>query len=116
MKRIIFQLAIVSAVILFLAQTRPAIGLDRQANESDTFQANCAVCHGADGGGSDVGKSLHAPDLRSDKVQMKSNAALARFISEGSGAMPAFKDRLDHQQILDEVRYLRVLGKHSEGH
>ena len=76
-------------------------------------QFNCVGCHGADGSGSDVGKSLHAPDLRSHKVQMRSNADLARFISDGSGAMPPFKDSLDRQQILDVVHYVRHLGSHN---
>ncbi len=114
MRRMIFQFVMAGAVIVFLIQPGMANGSDVasvKANGSSVFQSNCAVCHGEDGSGSAVGKSLHAPDLRSTKVQMQSNAALARFISEGKGAMPAFKDRLDHQQILDEVHYLRSLAK-----
>jgi mono/diheme cytochrome c family protein len=110
------QLAIAGVAILFLAQPQTAKAAEapsHNANGSSIFTANCVVCHGANGSGSDVGKSLHAPDLRSHKVQMRSNVDLARFIGEGSGAMPSFKDSLDRQQILDAVRYVRYLGSHS---
>ncbi len=117
MRKIIFHLAIASAATLLF--TLP--GAAQQSGNipqsaSSIFQSTCATCHGDDGSGSAVGKSLHAPDLRSAKVQSQSNAALAHFISEGSGAMPAFKDSLDHQQILDEVHHIRSLAKHSAAH
>jgi mono/diheme cytochrome c family protein len=114
-RRVAFPLAVISAVVLFCAQSGAARADETQgktATGSTIFQANCLVCHGEDGSGSDVGKSLHAADLRSSTVQTKSNAALAHFIDEGKGAMPAFKDRLDDQQVLDVVRYLRTLRKH----
>ena len=119
MKRVFFQCAIISTAILFLAQpcmARAADTASQNANGASVFRANCVVCHGEDGGGNEVGKSLHAPDLRSNKVQQQSDAELTHFIGEGSGAMPAFKDSLDRQQILDEVHYIRSLGKHSEAH
>jgi mono/diheme cytochrome c family protein len=118
-RRVTFQLLVISASVLFIAHSGIAKADDahgQSANGSSVFQANCLVCHGEDGSGSAVGKSLHTPDLRSRKVQMQSNAALMRFITQGNGAMPSFKDRLDHQQMLDVVRYLRSLSKHHEAH
>jgi len=104
----IFQLVLIAAAVLVLIQPRAA----RAATTgSSLYQANCATCHGPDGSGSVVGKSLHVLDLRSAKVQSKSNAALARFIGQGSGAMPPFQYRFDHQQILDVVRYVRSFAK-----
>ncbi len=119
MRRAAFQSAIAVAAIIVFAQPVLARGADTLGSTgsgTSVFQANCAVCHGDDGGGSAVGKSLHTPDLRSAKVQQQSNAELARFIGEGKGAMPAFKDRLDHPQILNVVRHIRHLEKHSEAH
>lgn len=117
MRRVIFHLAIASAAMLLftLAATAQQSGATTQS-ASSVFKSNCAVCHGDDGSGSAVGKSLHAPDLRSAKVQSQSNAELARFISDGKGAMPAFKDRFDHQQILNEIHYVRTLAKHHPAH
>ncbi len=106
-----FWFALTVVAMLFLALPGMAAAATAGAT---TFQSTCAMCHGNDGGGSDVGKSLHVPDLRSAKVQSHSNAELARFISDGNGAMPAFKGRLSNQQILNEVHYIRSLARHNE--
>jgi mono/diheme cytochrome c family protein len=117
MKRTVLHLTLGCSAMLFLLQTCTATAAEHAAQAgAATYQSNCAVCHGADGGGSDVGKSLHAADLRSEKIQSQSNAQLARFIGDGNGAMPAFKDRLDHRQILGAVHYIRTLGKHNAAH
>ncbi len=119
MRRTLFPLAFVSAVILILAPCCLAKDLGAAGHTADgakVYQANCSMCHGEDGSGTAVGKSLHIPDLRSGTVQVKSNAALAHFISEGSGPMPPFKNTLDHQQILDTVRHIRTLSKHNGVH
>src|SRR5207244_9189617 len=42
-------------------------GPDSAASNA-TFRAKCAMCHGQDGGGSEVGKSMNVPDLRSPAV------------------------------------------------
>jgi cytochrome c6 len=117
MKRTVLHFTLGCSAMLFLLQTGTATAVEPAAQPgAATYQSNCAMCHGADGGGSDVGKSLHAPDLRSAKIQSQSNVELARFIGDGNGAMPAFKDRLDHQQILDAVRYIRTLRKQHATH
>jgi cytochrome c6 len=73
-----------------------------------TFKAKCVTCHAADGSGSALGKRLHAPDLNSKEVQEKTNAALALVIASGKNNMPAFKNRLDDQQIEKLVEYVRT--------
>jgi mono/diheme cytochrome c family protein len=88
---------IVSAAVLVLTQPLLGRGSDtfnKNATESHIFHANCAVCHGMDGAESQAGKSLHAPDLRTNKIQMQSDATIARFINEGNGSMPSFKESL----------------------
>ena len=55
------------------------------AGGSATFRTKCAMCHGADGSGSEVGKSLNVPDLRSPAVQKLSDAELAQVIATGKG-------------------------------
>lgn len=79
------------------------------------FTANCEVCHGADGTGSNpTGKALNAANLTSANVQKQSNVQLARFISEGRGAMPSFKSQLTHRQIMNQVQYIRSLAKEKK--
>ncbi len=80
-------------------------------NGHKLFEANCAVCHGEDGRGSQVGKSLGAAVLPSAKVQHQSDTMLIHTILDGKGTMPPFKGILDHSKVTDLVLYVRVLGK-----
>lgn len=115
MKQAVFILPVAAVAVLFLAAPQPAHAAtahSAQGSGAAIFKANCVVCHGVDGGGSAVGKGLHAPDLRSTQVQKQSDSALERFIAAGSGAMPAFKNTLSDRQIDDVVHHIRHLAKH----
>jgi mono/diheme cytochrome c family protein len=67
------------------------------------------MCHGPDGAGSEVGKSLNIPDLRNDVVQKLPDSELAKTISEGKAGMPPFKGSLTEAQIHALVKYVRSL-------
>ena len=75
------------------------------------FKSNCVICHGADGSGTPTGKSLKAPDLRSDAVQKLTDAQIETQISEGKNNMPPFKNTLTKDQIKALVAYVHALGK-----
>jgi mono/diheme cytochrome c family protein len=79
------------------------------AASSATFRTKCAMCHGQDGGGSEVGKSMNVPDLRSPVVQKLPDAQLAQIISDGKAGMPQFKNSLSEDQIHALVTYIRSL-------
>jgi mono/diheme cytochrome c family protein len=79
------------------------------AATSTTFRTKCAMCHGQDGGGSEVGKSMNVPDLRSPVVQKLPDAQLTQIISDGKGGMPQFKNSLSEDQIHALVTYIRSL-------
>jgi len=87
------------------------------ADKTDTdkvktlFGANCKSCHGVDGSGTPIGKSVNAPDLRSEEVQKQTDAQLAEVISGGKGNMPNFKNILTPDEIHSLVRYVRQLGR-----
>lgn len=87
------------------------------ADKADTdkaktlFGANCKSCHGVDGSGTPIGKSVNAPDLHSETVQKQTDAQLAEVISGGKGNMPNFKNILTPDEIHSLVRYVRQLGK-----
>jgi len=68
------------------------------------------MCHGQDGAGSDVGKSMNVPDLRSQAVQKQPDAELAQVISNGKAGMPPFKSSLNEDQIHGLVTYIRSLA------
>jgi cytochrome c6 len=67
------------------------------------------MCHGPDGAGSEVGKSMNVPDLRAPVVQKLPDAQLAQVISDGKGGMPSFKSSLSEDQIHALVAHIRSL-------
>jgi cytochrome c6 len=93
-------------IVASIARANP--GPDGTAG-SATFRTKCAMCHGPDGSGSEVGKSMNVPDLRSQAVQKQSDGALVQIISNGKGGMPAFKDSLSEDQIHSLVEQIRSL-------
>ena len=105
-------LAKVLAIAIFVGAALSA-GFGQSANNSaaSTYKTNCASCHGPDGRGSAVGKSLHAADFHSAQVQQQSDGQLGGVIAEGRGNMPAFGTRLSKDQINALVKYVRTLGK-----
>jgi mono/diheme cytochrome c family protein len=94
--------------LLPISKVRADPGPDSAAANA-TFRTKCAMCHGQDGAGSAVGKSMNVPDLRSPVVQKKPDAELAQVISNGKGGMPPFKSSLSEEQIHDLVTHIRSL-------
>jgi mono/diheme cytochrome c family protein len=92
--------------VVSIVQANP--GPDSAAS-SATFRTKCAMCHGQDGRGSEVGKSMNTPDLRSQAVQKLPDAQLAQIISNGKGGMPSFKNSLSKDQIHSLVAHIRSL-------
>ena len=103
------SLLIVNAFVLAAS---PAAGEDTPTGAS-VFKAKCVTCHGQDGSGTAVGKSLQVADLRSPAVQSKSDAELSQAISDGKGNMPGFKGNITDDEIhavLANVRTLAAKG------
>jgi cytochrome c6 len=104
-----FLLALFVGVAFFAAsivRANPA----PNAAASATFKAKCAMCHGPDGGGSAVGKSMNVPDLRSAAVQKLPDAQMVQIISDGKGGMPSFKSSLSEAQIHSLVAHIHSLS------
>ena len=94
---------------LFLASIVRADPGPDSAASSAAYRTKCAMCHGPDGSGSEVGKSMHIPDLRSPEVQKLPDAQLAQIISDGRGGMPPFKNSLSAEQVNSLVAHIRSL-------
>ncbi len=105
-------LASTLAIATFLAGSA-SLGFGQAASNSaaSVYKTNCASCHGPDGRGSAVGKSLHAADFHSPQVQQQSDQQMAKVITDGRGNMPPFGTRLSEDQIDALVKYIRTLGK-----
>ena len=98
-------------LVLFVGFALFVVSIVRADNAASTatFRTKCAMCHGQDGGGSGVGKSMNVPDLRLPLVQKMPDAELAQVISNGKGGMPSFKNSLSEGQIHSLVAQIRSL-------
>jgi mono/diheme cytochrome c family protein len=102
-------LMLFTGLALFVASIVQASPGPDSAASVATFRTKCAMCHGPDGSGSDVGKSMNVPDLRSPEVQKLPEAQLAQIISDGKGGMPSFKNSLSADQVQSLVAHVRSL-------
>jgi mono/diheme cytochrome c family protein len=103
-----FLLVLFVGVMFFVASIVRANPVP-DATASATYRAKCAVCHGADGSGSAVGKSMKVPDLRSSEVQKLPDVQLAQIISDGKGGMPSFKNSLSEDQVHSLVTHIHSM-------
>ncbi len=105
----ILMALVVGLTLIPVTIARAKGGQDSAASKA-TFRTKCAMCHGQDGGGSEVGKSMNVPDLRSQAVQKLPDAELAQIISNGKAGMPSFKNSLSEDQIHGVVTHIRSLA------
>jgi cytochrome c6 len=105
--------AVVAGLTLFPVSIVSANRGQESAASVATFRTKCAMCHGQDGGGSEVGKSMNVPDLRLPAVQKLPDAELAQVISNGKGGMPSFKNSLSSDEIHALVTHIRSLRQNK---
>jgi cytochrome c6 len=105
----LFLLMLFVGLTLFVASIVRANPAPDSADARATFSTKCGMCHGPGGAGSQVGKSLNVPDLRSPAVQKLPDARLTQIISDGKGGMPPFKSSLSEDQIHSLVAHVRTL-------
>ena len=100
------KLAVVAALFAGTCLLSAPANADTAAGET-MFKAKCAGCHGADGKGKEMMKTM---DMASADVQKMSDADLSGIITGGKGKMPAYKT-LTPDQVKDLVGYIRSLKK-----
>lgn len=108
MKRFVsWAIALVAAWLSFAGAAHAA----DVANGAKIFSANCAACHA---GGRNVvmaDKTLKKDAL--EKYGMNSIEAIVKQVTNGKGAMPAFKGKLTADSIQDVASF--VLSKSEAG-
>lgn len=78
------------------------------------YETNCLMCHGARGkGDGPIGATLRPPpaDLTGPKARAKSDTDQLAVIRDGRAAMPAWKTRLNEQEIQNVLAYIRSLSE-----
>ena len=104
---------ILTAFLLILTLAFVEIATNSQIALADTatnptaaevFSANCAACHINGGNIIRRGKNLKQKALK--KYGMDSIANISNLVTNGKGIMPAYKDRLSEQQIIDVSAYV----------
>jgi len=99
------------ALVAITTATAVSIALAQGAG-ADTYKANCASCHAADGtANSPAGKMMKITSFKSPDVIKKSNAELTTSIVNGKGVMKGYTGKLTDAQIKDVVTYIRTLQK-----
>ncbi len=102
MKKLL-SIVLLMFAVLSVALSRPALAADT-ASGAKIFSANCAACQA---GGRNVimaDKTLKKEAL--EKYNMNSLEAIVYQVTNGKNAMPAFKGRLNNQQIEDVANYV----------
>ena len=84
---------------------------DPLAGAQANFTKNCEPCHGPKGEGGPVkvdNKQIKVPSLKSDHAIKHTDDQIAKMITNGEEAMPAFKDKMSQPEISDMVKFVRT--------
>jgi mono/diheme cytochrome c family protein len=75
------------------------------------YAKDCQSCHGAEGNGGRVkledGTRLRVPSLREGHALRHPNSEFVKQITQGGDGMPAFKDKLNQQQVDEMISFIR---------
>ena len=83
-----------------------------QGSGADTYNSQCAMCHGKDGmAATPTGKSMKVPAFNDPAVAKMPEAELTTITKNGKGKMPGYAGKLTDAQIKDVVAYIRTLQK-----
>jgi len=99
--------------------SQPAAGHSTElVSAGETYKTICAKCHQESGEGGAVtinGKKLKVPNFKTERMKNDSDEDFIDAVANGipEDGMPAFKDRLNEEQIKNLVQYIRkdIQGK-----
>ena len=79
---------------------------ESKSYEASLFRQNCAICHGQEANGKEMGGRL-IPSLRYGAAAQKSEEEIYLQIKEGKLPMPSFKNQLTEEEIRRMVQFVR---------
>ena len=83
---------------------------DPLATARANYEKNCEGCHGPKGEGGLVkvdNKQIKVPSLKSEHAIKHPDDQIAKMITNGEEEMPAFKDKMNQQEIGELVKFVR---------
>ncbi len=93
------------------SQSKPFAESSVLADGAAIYAERCASCHGADGRAqTPKGKRKGATDFTSSKWK-PNDARLMKVIANGKAGMPAFKDKLNEDEIKAVTMYIKTFKK-----
>ncbi|MEH1778700.1 cytochrome c6 PetJ [Nostoc sp.] len=104
----ILLLILMSAIAIFkLTFISPALAAET-SNGAKIFEANCASCHIGGGNILIIQKTLKKEALSKylENYDSDSIQAIIHQVQNGKNAMPAFKDKLSTEDILEVAAYV----------
>ena len=100
----VLMLTLIFVEISSNPQTALADTATNPATAAEVFSINCAGCHINGGNIIRRGKNLKQKALK--RYSMDSIDNIANLVANGKNIMPAYKDRLSEQQILEVSAYV----------
>jgi mono/diheme cytochrome c family protein len=92
------------------AAASPAAPADEFATARLNYAKHCEACHGPQGEGGPVKtpeKQIKVPSLKAPHAVRHSDEELIHIVTNGEEEMPAFKDKLNAEEITTMVRFVR---------
>lgn len=99
----LITIVLLAIAIFCTASVFPTLAVPN-SDAATLFTNNCAGCHIDGGNIVRRGKNLQQKALK--KYHMDSVEAISQLVANGKNVMPAYKDRLTEQEILDVSAYV----------
>ena len=98
-------------LLLILAFTVAGLITASATDAKGNWEKTCIKCHGPEGKGGPVkledGTKLRVPTFREGHALRHPDSEYVKQIKEGGDGMPAFKGKLNQQQIDELIRFIR---------
>jgi cytochrome c len=79
---------------------------ESKSYEASLYRQNCAICHGAEAHGKQIGAQF-VPGLRYGDAAKRTDEEIYQQLVNGKMPMPSFKNQLTEEELWKMVRFIR---------
>jgi cytochrome c len=79
---------------------------ESKSYEASLYRQNCAICHGAEAHGKQIGAQF-VPSLRYGDAAKRTDEEIYQQLVNGKMPMPSFKNQLTEDELWKMVRFIR---------